>query len=144
MKRRKKSNFSDKHAKNRKTDPNITMAVKKKAENGEITCAAAFSISDELNVSEEEIGFTADCMEIHITRCQLGLFGYRPRKKIIEPAEIVPRELEDAIREAIVNDRLSCAAAWEIANRSEIGKMKVASACEALKVKIGRCQLGAF
>ncbi|MFC1489458.1 hypothetical protein ACFL6B_06405, partial [Thermodesulfobacteriota bacterium] len=70
--------------------------------------------------------------------------GYRPKKKIIEPVETVPRELEDAIRKALESDRLSCAAAWEIADRFGVGKMQVASACEALKIKIGTCQLGAF
>jgi hypothetical protein len=144
MQRKVTGNYAKKHPDDRKVSPNITEAVRKLTVNGEITCATAFSISNELKVSGEEIGFTADHLEIPITKCQLGLFGYRPQKKIIEPVETVPRELEDAIRKALVGDRLSCAAAWEIADQSEIGKMKVSSACEALKIKIGTCQLGAF
>jgi len=144
MPRKAKGNYAKKHPDDRKVNPDTAETARKLTVNGEITCAAAFSISNELKVSGEEVGFTADHLEIPITKCQLGLFGYRPQKKIIEPVEIVPRKLEDAIRKALVNDRLSCAAAWEIADRSGIGKMKVSSACEALKIKIGTCQLGAF
>jgi hypothetical protein len=144
MPRKAKGNYAGKHPDDRKVNLEIDEAVRKRTVSGKITCADAFSISNELKVPGEEIGFTADHLEIPITKCQLGLFGYRPRKKIIERVETVPQELEDAIRKALVSDRLSCAAAWEIADQYGVGKMKVASVCEALKIKIGTCQLGAF
>jgi hypothetical protein len=144
MPRKATGNYAKKHPDDRKVNPDIAKTVRKLTVNGEITCAVAFSISNELKIAEEEIGFTADHLEIPITKCQLGLFGYRPQKKIIEPVETVSRELEDVIRKSLASGRLSCAAAWEIADRSGIDKMKVSSACEALKIKIGTCQLGAF
>ncbi len=53
-------------------------------------------------------------------------------------------ELEKEIRSRLSNGRLPCAAAWEIAAERKIPRMKVSSACEALKIKIKPCQLGAF
>jgi len=144
MAHKKRGNFTGKHPDGRKVDPEIAEAVKKRSANGKITCADAFSISSDLKVSKDEVGFTIDSLEIHMVKCQLGLFGYQPQKKIVEAATTVSRELEAAIQKGLVKDRLPCAAVWEIADLSGIGKMSVASACEALNIKIGTCQLGAF
>jgi hypothetical protein len=83
-------------------------------------------------------------MEIELSKCQLGLFGYSPQKMVVKPAETVQADLERAIRRALMNDRLPCAAAWNIAETFGIPKMEVSSACEALKIKVKPCQLGAF
>ncbi len=83
-------------------------------------------------------------MAIRLVKCQIGLFGYRPKKCIVKPAKSVPSELEKAILAGLVNDRLSCKCAWEIAHQLGIHKMKVSAACDALGIKIGPCQLGAF
>ena len=122
----------------------IIEAVRLRAVEGEITCADASSIAGELNVAMGEIGVVLELLGIHITKCQLGLFGYAPRRMIISPAETVDHEIEKAIREALVDHCLSCVASWEIAARSGVPRMKVSSACEALKIKIKPCQLGAF
>ena len=122
----------------------IVKAVRLKTVDGEIACADASSITGELNVAMSEIGVTLDLLGIRITKCQLGLFGYAPRKMIILAAETVTPELEKAIRDALMDHRLSCAASWEIAARLGVPRMKVSSACEALKIKIKPCQLGAF
>jgi len=90
------------------------------------------------------VGFTIDSLEIHIVKCQLGLHGYQPDKKKVKSADSVPSELEKGIREALVDDRLPCTFAWEIAKRFDLPKMEVSSACEALKIKISSCQLGTF
>jgi len=39
---------------------------------------------------------------------------------------------------------LSCAVSWEIADALQLTRMAVSEACEALKIKIKPCQLGAF
>jgi hypothetical protein len=72
------------------------------------------------------------------------LFGYGPRKSIVKPAASVNPAFERTIREALVNDRLPCKRAWEIAERLGIRKMKVSAACDAMGIKIRPCQLGAF
>ena len=139
-----RGHYAKKHPADRAVDSAIAEAVKKKATNNEITCASAFTIVEDLGVSPEEVGFTIDALEITITKCQLGLYGYKPNKKIIKPADQVTPELEKAIRDGLVNDRLPCAVAWETAKAFGLKKMDVSSACEALGIKITPCQLGAF
>ena len=139
-----KGHFARKHPPDREVNPEIVNAAKSHVSEGTISCAVAFNISSELNVSPEEVGFTLDFLEIPIVKCQLGLHGYGPKRRIVEPAEKVSGELESMIREKLINGRLPCASAWEIAERFGLRRMEVSSACEALKIKISSCQLGAF
>jgi hypothetical protein len=83
-------------------------------------------------------------MDVRLTKCQLGLFGYASRKSIVKAAGYVAKALEQAIRKALVNDRLPCDRAWEIADTCGMHKMEVSAACDALEIKIRPCQLGAF
>lgn len=139
-----RGNYKAKHSSGSKLDQKIARALEKKTADGKITCAAASNIADELGATMKEVGLAIDLMEIEISKCQLGLFGYSPQKMVVKPAEAVQAGLEKAIRSALVNDRLPCAAAWSIAKTSSIPKMAVSSACEALKIKVKPCQLGAF
>ncbi|MBW1997774.1 MAG: hypothetical protein JRJ29_07400 [Deltaproteobacteria bacterium] len=136
--------YAKKHPADRQVNPKIANAVKEKAVEGIMPCATAFTIVKELGVEPEEVGFTLDCLEIKIVKCQLGLYGYQPSRKIVQPADKVDPDLEKAIRGSLENDRLSCAKAWEVAERFSIPKMGISSACEALRIKISPCQLGAF
>ena len=136
--------YGKKHPPDRKVDPKIAQAVKDKTSEGTITCAAAFTIVNDLKAPPDEVGFTIDFLEIRIIKCQLGLYGYHPHKKILPPADAVPPDLEKVLGEALVNERLPCAASWEIAAKYGLSKMDVSSACEYLKIKISPCQLGAF
>ena len=83
-------------------------------------------------------------MNINITKCQLGLFGYGETKKIVQPAKEISPELKESITSALKDGMLSCAAAWEIAKKINIPRMKVCAAAEALEIKIKPSQLGAF
>lgn len=136
--------YKKKHPSDREPKPEVVQAVKRKASNEEISCAAAHRIAEDTKTPPLEVGVAVDCLEIRLTKCQLGLYGYRPHKRIVKPAETVSNDLRDAIRESLVNGRLSCKAAWEIARDHGLSKMEVSSACEALKTKIFSCQLGAF
>ncbi|HQP24568.1 MAG TPA: hypothetical protein PLP16_05335, partial [Smithellaceae bacterium] len=80
----------------------------------------------------------------NIVQCQLGLFGFDRNQKRVPAAETVSPDLEAAIRKAMIDNRLSCQAAWEIADRLKIKRLDVCAACENLKIKIKPCQLGAF
>ena len=139
-----RGHYGKKHPPDREVNPGLADAVKQVASNGEISCAAAFKIAGDLKASPAEIGFTIDSLEVTIVKCRLGLYGYKPRRKIVRPADTVSQDLEDAIRGAMVEGRLSCAASWEIADRFGMTKMEISSACETLKVKISPCQLGCF
>lgn len=146
MTREKGQKFSDKHGTNAQADPRATDKIKQNAKNGEVTCAAAHQIAAELNLPPAEIGKAIDLLEYKISKCQLGLFGYGsgPDKKTVEPKAPENQEMEAAIQEALVDQKLSCFDAWSIASRFKVPKLTVSNACEALGIKIKPCQLGAF
>jgi hypothetical protein len=122
----------------------IAKAIRGRLSEGKLRCVDAFRIAEELAVMPLDVGETADELEVRFARCQLGLFGYGDPKRIVEPAERVTPELEQAIREGLVGERLPCAEAWVIAARLGISKLEVANAAEKLGVRISQCQIGAF
>lgn len=126
-----KNSLLDKEILNRVTD-------------NELSCVAAFEIAEKLNVRANDIGEAADRLKIRLVNCQLGLFGYKPDKKIVKAQETVSAELKAAIRDSLEDGRLSCIKAWEIAVKLNIQRFSVSCACETLKIKIKECQLGAF
>ncbi len=134
----------EKNTSSRKPREEIVRAVTEKAREGQITCAAAHAISERMNVPPEEVGYAADVLGVRITKCQLGLFGYGPEKKKVGPAPEVSSGLRQAIERSVINGRLACADAWRIAGELHVPRMEVSSACEAMKIKISSCQLGAF
>jgi hypothetical protein len=134
----------EKNSSDRKPREEIARAVAERAEDGRLSCAAAHSIAERMDAPPEEIGHAADFLDIRITKCQIGLFGYGAEKKMIAPAPEILPALKQAIENSVVNGRLGCAAAWRIAEELQLPKMEVSSACEAMKIKISACQLGAF
>jgi hypothetical protein len=139
-----KGKFFKKHPQNSKIDEDLKNEIIEQVKNNNITCKKAEEIAGELGFSLEETGRTIDILNINITKCQLGLFGYGETKKIVQPVKEITPELKEYITAALKDERLSCIAAWEIAGKLNISRMKVASACETLQIKIKPCQLGAF
>jgi hypothetical protein len=144
MTRKNAGAFASKWSKEEKPDPRIAEAVQASAAGGEFSCLQCEQLATELQVKIGKVGVTLDLLEIRIARCQLGLFGYAPESRIVKPAPAVSPDIERAIRHALVNDRLPCIAAWSIAKSFELPRMDVSAACEALKIKIKPCQVGAF
>ncbi|MGD8883615.1 MAG: hypothetical protein PVI82_17085 [Desulfobacterales bacterium] len=85
MTHQKGQKFADKHNANTQLNDRIKDHIDRQAKNNELPCALAFKIAKELNVSPAEVGKTADLMETMLIKCQLGLFGYLPEKKIVKP-----------------------------------------------------------
>jgi hypothetical protein len=85
MTRQKGQKFADKHGSDTQLSERIKDQIDRRAKNNALPCALAFKIADELNVSAAEVGKTADLLEIMLVKCQLGLFGYSPEKKIVKP-----------------------------------------------------------
>ncbi|MDT8285349.1 MAG: hypothetical protein RQ767_07455 [Thermovirgaceae bacterium] len=144
MTREDKGHFAEKHEKDQSIDPRILEAIRDRTVENEIPCAVAFTIVGDLGISPEDVGRAVDLVEKKITKCQLGLFGYGPGKQAVKPAEELDPDLEKAIRGSLAEGRLPCKAAWDIAERLELRKMQVSSACETLGFKINKCQLGTF
>jgi hypothetical protein len=139
-----KGRFKEKHPLDLHTDPKIVLAVKERIINGNITCADAATIASDLHKSMQDVGVVLDLLEVSLSRCQLGLFGYSPQKKIVSPAISVTKEMEAAITQKLLNGYLPCDAAWKIAEQFALPKIQVSSACETIHIKIKPCQLGAF
>jgi hypothetical protein len=113
-----------------------------------LPCPVAHYIAAQLGVSPLEVGQTADAMGIRCTMCQLGLFGYavkgRPAYRIRQPADHIPHELEQAIRDVVVEGRVACIDLWQIAERFDLSRLEMGNAVEGLDLKVKPCQLGFF
>jgi hypothetical protein len=144
MTREKGQRFSEKHGPGAQVEPAIKAEIEKKAKDGKVACAVAFQIADTLGISPAEVGQTLDLLELKLNKCQLGLFGYQPDKRAVKPKKPENPQLEDAVRNALVDGKLACRDAWRIARRFNVPKMTVSGTCEALGIKIKPCQLGAF
>jgi hypothetical protein len=125
-------------------NPRIREALQSRAKESGLACAAAFAVAAEIGISPGATGEAMDQLQISIIKCQLGLFGYSPEKRIVKPAETVTEDEEKAVRQALVNGKLPCAACWQLAEAFGKPRLGMASICERLSVKIGPCQLGAF
>ena len=140
----KEKKYSEKHQQTKIVDPEIKNHILHRSKDRKMSCTDAFEIAGEQNILPHNIGITIDLLNVKITKCQLGLFGYKPKKKMLKPASLADPNLEDAISEALVEGKLSCKHAWNISSRFNVSKITVSSTCEFLEIKINDCQLGAF
>lgn len=139
-----KGKYDKKHPEGATVDDELKQEILNQVKNNSISCKKAEEIAEELGFSIGETGRAIDLLNINITKCQLGLFGYGETKKIVQPAKEIAPELKESIASALRDEKLPCAAAWEIAGKLNMPRMKVCAACEALEIKIKPCQLGAF
>ena len=140
---RTQGGFSRKHGPEATVDTGLKEAVAQAARNGQLPCAVAFTVAKDRACPPAEVGRAADILDLRLTKCQLGLFGYEPKPKIVTAKEPLP-DLRAAIEKASTNNRITCAAIWGIAGRLDVGKRTVSGACEAMGVRIKTCQIGAF
>jgi len=143
MTKKNKGHFAQKHP-GVTLDERIAQEIRAQVLEGGLFCAIAFKIAKDLSVLPSDVGRNADLLEFPILKCQLGLMGYAPQRRVVKPAESVAPDLEKAIQKELVNGRLSCAAAFALAAKFKVPKMMVSSACEKMMIKINSCQLGAF
>ena len=126
----------------------VEETIRNSLKDGKLPCAAAFRIAQELAIPPGEIGDLATRMDIRVSLCQLGLFGYGPKaqglQKIVRPAELVSPALETALRERTTNESITCTDTWAIAKRLRIPKMEAAAAIEAMGLRLIQCQLHCF
>ncbi len=136
--------YAKKHQ-DKKIDETISTALKNKSKNEKITCAAVHAVAEKLGILPREAGVQADLLELRLTKCSLGLFGYEPQWNILQKDLTISEELDNAINNAAAEDKkITCSACWKIAEELKIKKTDVASACEKKGLKIKQCQLGAF
>ena len=143
MTKKNKGHFAQKHP-GVTLDEGIAQEIRAQVLEGGLFCAIAFKIARDLSITPGDVGRSADLLELPILKCQLGLFGYPPQRRVVKPAESVAPDLEKAIQKELVDDRIPCSTAFSLAEKLKIPKMVVASACEKMGIKISTCQLGAF
>jgi len=130
-------------------DESVATAIRAHLKDEKLPCAKAFAIATKHDITPITVGQTADALNVHLSHCQLGLFGYPEHKKAWPATNVasqpMPPKLEDAIRAALSdNGTLACINAWNIAAHFNISKMLVAYIADQMGVRIGPCQLGAF
>ena len=135
-------NYAAKHQ-DRSLPEELRQKIAAVVSKGRISCAQAHRLASENRLTPAEIGRAIDLLEIRLTGCQLGLFDISRERDEIAP-QPPDQELEQALRESLVEGRLSCAAAWSLAERFKLNKREITAVCEYLKIKIKPCQLGAF
>ncbi len=135
---------ADKHRPDEKPDSLIKYEILKHSLNSELSCASAFLIAKEHNVSPDKVGMIIDSINYRLVKCRMGLFGYRPDKKIVKPVKTENQNLKNTIIDNLVEGKLECKIAWDIASRFKVNKMTVSGICEDMDIKINKCQLGAF
>lgn len=133
----------------RKVDPKLAEAIKARLKDGKLDCAAAFMIAKNDKVAPLVVGDTADSLDIHLSHCQIGLFGFPGHAKAWDAPgwkdAVEPKGLEDAVRASLDPDgSLSCSAAWSVADRFSVARALVGRLASRLNIKIKNCQLGAF
>lgn len=111
-----------------------------------LPCPRAFDTASDLGITPKQVREAADGLDVRISRCQLGMFGYEDlgEKRLVHSLPKVPESLEGRIREALIDGRLPCAAAWRIADDEGLSRFLVGCACESLSIRVAPCQLGCF
>ena len=117
--------------------------------NGQLACEAAHFIANELEIDPLFVGDQATSTGIRITHCQLGFFGYAEKRgmpgyKIVQKLDLVPEAIATAVRQAVRDGEISCAALWEIGQAQDISRLDMGNIAETLGIKTRPCQLGCF
>lgn len=133
----------------RAVEPALADAIQARLKEGKLDCVAAFVLAKEKGITPLAVGEAADSLGIHLSHCQLGLFGFPGHAKAWETPgwreAPMPKGFKAAVRSSLGSDgSLSCASAWTLADRFGVGRVQVGFLAGALGIKVKRCQLGAF
>jgi hypothetical protein len=130
-------------------DEAVANAIRDHLQDGKLPCAAAFKIARDHDIAPLQVGKTADALEIHLTRCQLGLFGYPSHAKGWDTPDFAaltpPEGLEAAIRSEVDDEgNVGCVTLWNLSAQFEIPRLYIGWFTDQLGIQISPCQLGAF
>jgi len=124
----------------------IESAVLATLRDGRLPCAFAFRLAGEHEWTPAQVGAEANRMDVRISRCQLGLFGYDSfrQKGLLQSFDEVPGDITVSLRAAANESQIACAALWRIADEHGVPRMAIACAAETLELRVTPCQLGCF
>jgi len=138
-----RGHYARKHPEKQR-DNTIAALLEQSAEDGRLNCVEAHRIGKKLGIPPDQIGIQADLAELRISSCQMGLFGYYPNKKRLNPDIKISSEADQAIDGAQTEGCISCSRCWELATQLAMSRLDMGSACDKKQVRIKPCQLGAF
>lgn len=122
----------------------LETAVRASLKDGYLSCPVAWNIAKKAGVPKIAVGAITDKLNLRITDCQLGCF--KVDKTPYDNS--VPQEADNKIAarlDALTEDnKLACAAAFELAREFKLPPMAVAEALNIRNMKIRDCQLGCF
>lgn len=125
-------------------DETIAEKIKERMENGYLSCSVAFKLADQLGLSNGEMGRYADVLDLRLTKCRIGLFGYGKGVKLVKQLELVDTVLESRVDQFVKNERVNCEDVLKVADEFKISPVQVGSVCQTRGIKIKNCCLGAF
>ena len=129
-------------------DERLPQLITQHLRDGKLPCSQAHAIARQLDLPPLDVGLAANELDIRISHCLLGLFGYGPKAegkhKIVQPMDEVPEDLAAALRAAADGQAITCTAIWQVADSLGYKRLKASAAVEALGLKVSRCQLGCF
>ncbi len=129
-------------------DDKLNQAMRDRMEDGRLACNQAFAIARTMRIEPLTVGLAANESGIRISNCQLGLFGYGPKAegkhKIVHAMDEVPERMAGRLRAAAHGENITCTEVWKVADGLGYKRMEASSACEAMGLKVSRCQLGCF
>jgi hypothetical protein len=114
------------------------------AVNGQIPCAVAFRIAEKLKLVPRVIGDKANELKVRIINCQLGCFYVEKATHEDLEGRVIDPRLTGEVQAALVQGKLPCRVAFQIAEKLKAGRKQVGDAATKLKIKIADCQLGCF
>jgi hypothetical protein len=113
-----------------------------------LPCAVALYIAADLNKDPIAVGQAADDLDVRISQCQLGLFGYAqkdsPFYRLLRINESLPQHLAQTIQSASIDQTITCDKLWQIAAQLGISRHEAGNAVHTLQIKVIQCQLGCF
>lgn len=123
--------------------------IRASLKDGTLSCAAAFAVARALGLRPMEVGRAADFLEIRLTRCQLGLFGFPRTGGGWEAASVSgipePAGLAEEIRFSRESEEgATCLSLWKIAESYRLPRLRIGRMADRIGVPIRACQLGAF
>lgn len=129
-------------------DARIAAAIQARLVEGRLACAAGLEAAKALGVAPIEIGRTADQLRIHLTRCELGLFGHPGGVKGWEAEGIAKLPVPEGLEAALLAARdergeIGCERLLREAESFSVQRLQVARVADRLGIRIRDCRLGA-
>jgi hypothetical protein len=130
------------------TNETIIRRAQERAHEGFMPCIAAHAVAWETGATPQEVADTLNELDIRVTQCQLGLFGFGPKaegkSKLVRPMPAIDPTVKARLEAKAPKGVISCQAVWDIAHDLRIERLIVGNTADAMGLRIMPCQLKCF